>query len=71
MSDIIDQANDAVDVFFSASLSQRASEGPPYSGVCHNCEKKVDFPLRWCDPDCRDDWEKRQNIRKQASIGED
>lgn len=31
----------------------------PYTGYCYNCGARVPSPRRWCDADCRDDWEKR------------
>jgi len=29
------------------------------TGACLNCREPVASGLRWCDTDCRDDWEKR------------
>lgn len=31
----------------------------PATGRCHNCDEHLDGSLRWCDPDCLEDWEKR------------
>lgn len=66
MADIIDNANDAADVFFRSALSSKAKEGPPATGYCHNCEEKIEFPNRWCDEDCRADWARRENSQPGA-----
>ena len=59
-SDLIDQANEAAELFNRAALSQRAPEGPAATGACHNCEAALAEGLRWCDAECRADWSKRQ-----------
>ena len=36
----------------------------PPTGHCHNCDDDLQAGrLLFCDPDCRDDWEKRQKNR--------
>lgn len=60
MADIIDMANDTADVFKDAALSNRKAEGPRANGFCHNCGEPVAGGLRFCDADCRDDWQARQ-----------
>lgn len=43
------------------ALLQRRPEGPVACGVCLNCGEPVSTPgVRWCDADCRADWEARQ-----------
>lgn len=32
----------------------------PYSGQCYWCGENVHAPKRWCDADCRDEWERQQ-----------
>jgi len=32
----------------------------PATGECYNCEEELPPGARFCDSDCRDDWEKRQ-----------
>lgn len=59
--DAIDQAQRA-DAFFQA-IALRQPLKPPvvsavFTGLCLNCEVAVDYPRRWCNADCRDDWEK-------------
>jgi hypothetical protein len=59
-ADLIDQANEAAELFTRAALSQRAPEGPAATGHCFNCDALLAAGLRWCDQHCREDWSKRQ-----------
>ena len=60
MADIIDQANEVAEIHLKAALSQRMLEGPRAKGQCHNCGYPLLEPYRWCNDDCKEDWEKRQ-----------
>lgn len=42
------------------ALQQRAPEGPAATGACLSCGEQVGHGLRWCDADCRDDWQADQ-----------
>lgn len=64
--DIIDQANEAAEVFRRSALSQRAAEGPAATGFCLNCDAHVAPKQRWCDVHCREDWEKAQRAVAMA-----
>lgn len=64
--DIIDQANDAAEVFRKAALSQRAPDGPPATGHCLNCDARLGPRQRWCDVMCRADWEKLERAKFMA-----
>lgn len=57
MADIIDLGNEAAETFLRAALSTREETGPRPNGRCHNCGEPLRGSLRWCDSDCRDDWE--------------
>lgn len=60
MADIIDAANEAADIYTRSSLTWRRTAGPAPTGLCLNCDADLgDAGRRWCDTDCRDDWEKR------------
>ncbi|TXF11919.1 DUF2116 family Zn-ribbon domain-containing protein [Pelomicrobium methylotrophicum] len=39
-------------------LQLRRDSGPAPTGACLWCGEKLAHPLRWCDEDCRDDWER-------------
>lgn len=58
--DIIDQANEAADIFRRSALSQRKPDGPAATGHCLNCDARMAPQQRWCDVNCRTDWEKAQ-----------
>lgn len=38
----------------------------PYTGRCHNCGEVTGNDMRFCDADCRDDFERRERIKKQT-----
>jgi len=59
-SDLIDQANEAAEIFRRSALSQRKPEGPAATGFCFNCDALLATGARWCNVSCRDDWEKQQ-----------
>lgn len=40
------------------ALRLRRASGPQPTGACLWCGKPLAPPLRWCDADCRDDWER-------------
>ena len=65
-SDLIDQANEAAEIFRRSALSQRAPEGPAATGHCFNCDARLKPGLRWCDAPCRDDWEKQRRAAALA-----
>lgn len=64
--DIIDQGNEAAEIFRRSALSQRKPEGPAATGYCLNCDARLAPKLRWCGPPCRDDWEKQQRAAALA-----
>jgi hypothetical protein len=64
--DIVDQANEAAELFNRAALSQRKSEGPVATGFCFNCDARLAPKLRWCGPECRDDWQRAQRAEAFA-----
>ena len=61
--DIVDQANAISEVYTRAAVSTRKPEGPKATGYCLWCEDPVESPRRWCDADCRDQWEKHPHLR--------
>ena len=65
-ADLIDQANEAAEIFRRSALSQRQPEGPAATGHCFNCDAMLGTGLRWCNVPCRDDWEKQQRAAALA-----
>lgn len=43
----------------------RRQEALPYSGQCYWCGESLPHPKRWCDSECRDDWE-HERARRNA-----
>lgn len=39
-------------------LAMRRASGPQPAGACLWCGAPLAPHLRWCDADCRDDWER-------------
>jgi hypothetical protein len=69
MADIADIANDQIEREIAATLKYRpAAEIPKGTGECLYCGERLPFAQRWCDAECRDDWEKEQ--KKQPTVGE-
>jgi len=65
MADEIDIANDEAERILESQLSIRKPIGPMFTGHCHNCEEQVEHPRRFCDADCRDDYEARKKMEAQ------
>ena len=58
-----DQVQELNDFYHDLALSKRRPEGPTPTGACLNCGELLDkMGSRWCDSDCRDDWEKRNRV---------
>lgn len=58
MPDEADYANGRVALRDKIALKVRKPEGPLPTGFCYNCVEPLPDGHRWCDADCRDDWEK-------------
>ena len=61
MSDLIDIANEAADLFLADALTHRQKPAPIPKGigVCLTCRNESPKG-RWCGPTCRDEWEASQ-----------
>jgi hypothetical protein len=59
MADVADLADHQIEQSLQQALRTRAPVIVP-RGTCHNCDE----PARglFCDPECRDDWEKRERL---------
>ena len=55
-----DQASDYEFMDRELALQQRKPAGPVPCGQCYNCGKMLSGAQRWCDGECRDDWERDQ-----------
>lgn len=61
MADDIDRTQERAEALapYLARLSRRP-EAPPATGRCLNCDEPVEHPRRWCNNECREDWERRR-----------
>lgn len=60
-SDPLDLAAEYTEAFLEAARAKRKEERHrPYTGYCYNCEEPLPAPQRFCDEDCRDDFDHRQ-----------
>lgn len=58
MSDNLDIASDREELDRQSALrSCRKPTGPEATGECLYCSERLPAPMRWCDADCRNDWE--------------
>ncbi len=56
--DIADRAQADIELQIKLSQERRMPEGPSSTGACLNCRSPIAEPgRRWCDPECRDQWE--------------
>jgi hypothetical protein len=70
MADEIDRANDEAERFLSEAL-KNARGGPVLlaCGQCRYCGEGVAEGLRFCDADCRDDYDRLSAARKRNGGG--
>lgn len=60
MADVFEQAAEREQRDRELSLKQRMQEGPKPAGKCLHCDAPLAGSMRWCDADCRDEWQRRQ-----------
>lgn len=63
MADFADlgAAREEMDTELARKLRKPA--GPEPTGLCLSCEAPLPEGRRWCDADCRDDWQAGQGAR--------
>jgi hypothetical protein len=59
MADIIDLAQTQHEFLHDVEISARKPTEPDATGFCLNCGEPLPAGHRWCNVDCRDDWERR------------
>lgn len=60
MADFADLGAAREEMDRALALKMRALEGPAATGYCLACGVALDGGRRWCDADCRDDWQREQ-----------
>lgn len=68
MSDLADQAAAREQQDLALALQQRKPAGPAATGHCLSCGEPLCGDLRWCDRDCRDDWQRAQAAHQAATL---
>lgn len=63
MADDIDRAQDREMLDRVLAIQAAAVPALTAVGVCHNCDASVPPGAKFCDIDCRDDWQKRNPRR--------
>lgn len=69
MSNPADEAAKYEEVFTQAAIERAKNANGKrlvFTGFCHNCQDPVDEPQRFCDADCRSDYDYVQK-RKRAN----
>lgn len=57
MRDAADRSQDTIELDTRLALQRRAPEAPAATGICLYCAAPTEPGRRWCDADCRDEWE--------------
>lgn len=60
--DIFDQATEQEEQERERALSRREPEGPEATGLCLHCGEPLGGGARWCNCECRDDWQAQQRV---------
>lgn len=60
MTDIYDQATEREEIDRELAIKAAASSDPHVesTGKCLECDCDVGEGVRWCSPECRDDWQR-------------
>jgi|688.fasta_scaffold371682_3 RNA polymerase-binding transcription factor DksA len=63
MSDDVDKTQERLELEETIRKRYRKQEATPIKGMgyCLNCGEPIRKDWRWCDQDCRDDYEHRTN----------
>ena len=63
MADEIDLASDMMEAQISRAVAKAGGQEIPtnHTGKCLYCREPVEDGRRWCDADCREEYERRKN----------
>lgn len=65
MSDEADLADTQEQAYLAAALARRQATIPAV-GQCYSCGEPVEGNLRFCDHECREDWERVEAARRRG-----
>lgn len=57
MADELELASEREEIARNSAARVRRPEGPTATGRCLYCDELVAEHQRWCDAECRDQWE--------------
>lgn len=66
--DEFDKASEFEELRRKIALRTRKPAGPQATGCCLFCGEPLPPGQRWCNSDCRDDWEKIQRAQREAPV---
>lgn len=64
--DDFDRASEFEELRRCLAQGYRKPAGPAPNGVCLFCGEALPAGARWCNKECREDWEREQRARKEA-----
>lgn len=71
MADLADVADEFQEAFLESSMAAhraQVKDSPQATGNCLNCEEPVTKAgQRWCDSDCRDDWQRHEDASRRRT----
>ena len=62
--DVVDRAQQDMDFYASHRVEEHRPEHRA-TGGCLYCGEPVPPGERWCDKECRDEWEKEEKVRER------
>lgn len=70
MGDFFDKVAEVETAFRDAALAEARSKGQEHAptGECLWCAEPLDDDRRWCDADCRDDWQSYREAQASGRI---
>jgi hypothetical protein len=66
MPDVVDLAQKQQEMLDRCTFAARKPAAPKATGFCLNCGEPLPEGERWCGPECRDDWERLDEILRGA-----
>lgn len=66
MSNEADRAEESTELFVRVAISNMDRRTIVPCGQCHYCSENVRPDSLFCSPDCAQDWEQEQRIKKIA-----
>ncbi|MAY72055.1 MAG: hypothetical protein CME82_11450 [Halomonas sp.] len=62
--DEVVEREDAITAMKIEAIRNAKDKGPRSTGFCLFCRERVAAGERWCDSDCRDDWDHERRMKR-------